>query len=459
MTQASEPNGALAAAIAEAKMSNKGLARRVRDLADQDGRPVSTDHGAIGRYLNGMQPKLQTGEYIARSISERLGRRVTPADLGFTNPDSVASPVLPSVQYAGTASGAASNLAQLARVDVEGGPLPELARWDHQATSSVITGYLFDAPSAPERDCDDTPPLDAAAIRITTANLMNLDFQLGGGHTRGMLLFFFRHQVLPLFRSSPRQGAARRELFAATAELTQMLGWSAYDAGRHGAAQRYFVHGLRLAREADDSLLGTRLLSNLSHQANYLGRFSEAVHLARAAQSAAGRASSSTVSAMLLTMEARALASLGDPSGCAAALAAAERSFGGRNAADDPAWISYFNAAELAGESAHCFRDLGRPDETERFCAQAVAPLETPPGTVAFINMVSAMGTLNAGHLDQALAIAQRSVELAGPLQSQRYQRYVTDFVSAVAARHPREPRGAAFSQLVSQRFAAKLAS
>jgi tetratricopeptide (TPR) repeat protein len=459
MAVAQAPNGALAAAIVEARMSNKGLAKRVRDLAQQDGRPISTDHVAISRYLDGMQPKPRTAEYIARSISERVGRRVAPGDLGLALANDSTSAVLPSIRYSETAAGAAENLARLARVDVQDRSLPELSRWDHQATSGVITGYLFDSPGAADVDPSDAPPLDAAAIRITTANLMDLDFQLGGGHTRGMLLYFFQNQVLPLFRAKPPPGTARRELLAATAELTQMLGWSAYDAGRHGAAQRYFVHGLRLAREAEDASLGARLLSNLSHQANYLGRLAEAAHLARAAQSAAGPASSATVSAMLLTMEARALASLGDARGCTAVLARAEREFERHNSDDDPPWIGYFTHAELAGESAHCFRDLGRSEETDHFCRLAIEPRETPARTVAFINMVSAMGALNSGDLDQALAVAQRSIELAGPLQSRRYQRYLTDFVSAVAQRHPREASGTAFARLVAQRFPADVAS
>jgi tetratricopeptide (TPR) repeat protein len=284
---------------------------------------------------------------------------------------------------------------------------------------------------------------------------MDLDFQLGGGHTRGMLLYFFQNQVLPLFKSAPVEGSARRELFAATAELTQMLGWSAYDAGRQGAAQRYFVHGLRLAREAEDAQLGARLLSNLSHQANYLGRFTEAVYLARAAQSVAARTPSTTVSAMLLTMEARALASLGDAEGCTAVLTKAERKFERRNPDDDPPWIGYFNEAELAGESAHCFRDLRRSAETDRFCALAIEPHTTPTRTVAFINMVSAMGALNAGNLDQALAVAARSLDLARSLQSCRFERYVTDFVAAVRQRHPRDNRSLEFARLAADQFAA----
>jgi hypothetical protein len=30
------------------------------------------------------------------------------------------------------------------------------------------------------------------------------------------------------------------------------------------------------------------------------------------------------------------------------------------NPSEDPDWISYFDALELAGEAAYCFRDLGQ---------------------------------------------------------------------------------------------------
>jgi hypothetical protein len=52
---------------------------------------------------------------------------------------------------------------------------------------------------------------------------------------------------------------------SAAAEAAELLGWSAYDAGRHGVAQCYFVQGLRLAREANDRLKGGHILADLSH--------------------------------------------------------------------------------------------------------------------------------------------------------------------------------------------------
>jgi hypothetical protein len=145
--------------------------------------------------------------------------------------------------------------------------------------------------------------------------------------------------------------------------------------------------------------------------------------------------------AMLYSMEARALASLDDADGSSAAMAKAEKAFERNDPTADPDWISYFNAAELAGEFAHCFRDLRRPEETQRFAALAVAPTNTPARTRAFINMVTAMGSLHGGSLEEAIATTHAAIELAGPLQSTRYRTYVSDFVRTAAKLHPRDAR------------------
>ncbi|MGD9529310.1 MAG: hypothetical protein AB7I38_19345 [Dehalococcoidia bacterium] len=452
-----EPNRAFAAAVAEARVSNKGLALRVRQLAQRDGQTSSTDHAAVKRYLDGMQPKLPAARYLAAALSEKLGRRLTPADIGFTagtDETRPASLLLPPLTYPADVPAAAEHLGRLARFDAEVGTAPELARWDGDATPSVVTGYLFGS-GAPSLDtaASSRGPLDAAAIRLTTANLMQLDFQLGGGHTRELLLFFFRNTVLPILSTGSRTTTAHRDLLSAAGELTQMLGWSAYDSGRHGAAQRYFVQTLRLAREAGDDPLGARLLANLSHQANFLGRFDEAVQLARAAQARLAPGSSKTLGAMLLAMEARALASLGDASACVAALSRAERAFERRDPDEDPPWIGYFDAAELAGETAHCFRDLRHATETETFAAIAIDPVLTPPRTRALIDMVRATGALHAGNLDQALATARAAVELSGGLRSSRWRSYVRDFLRAASTAHRQDARVVDLTTFVSERF------
>ncbi len=272
-------------------------------------------------------------------------------------------------------------------------------------------------------------------IRGTVRAFTDLDFQFGGGHTRKLLLFYWKSEIVPALRQRYPE-SIRRDIFAAAADAAEVLGWSAYDAGRHGAAQRYFVQGLRLAREADDVLMSGQILSNLSHQANYLGRFSQAAQFARAAQSACAGVAPATVSTMFLTMEARALASVGDASGCIAVLHRAEQVFERRDPNKDPDWIEYFDELELAGEAAHCFRDLGQPRNTQLAAMQAVEPTRTQPRTRAFIDMVSAAGALAGGDVEEAVSLATNAVTLAGSLQSSRYIRYLIDFKGSLYPDH-----------------------
>jgi tetratricopeptide (TPR) repeat protein len=330
------------------------------------------------------------------------------------------------------------------------------ASWLPGTAPSVITGFLFSSAiwHYEKESLAASSNTAASRIRAVAKHLMDIDFQFGGGYVRRMLLFYFQSEIAPLLRE-PHPEPVRREIFGAAAEVAQLLGWSAYDAGRHGVAQRYFLHGLRLASEAEDPVLGGRLLSNLSHQANYLGRYDEALHFARAAQaSAAGRATG-TVTAMFLAMEARALASSGDARMCSKALHLAEQAFARRDPSKDPQWIGYFDELELAGEAAHCFRELGQPRETQLFAARAIDPVSTPARTRAFISMVTAAGAFKAGNLDEALAHATDAVSMTSSLQSSRYVRYLTDFYESLAEKHSANLSVRQFTELVARTYPA----
>ena len=177
---------------------------------------------------------------------------------------------------------------------------------------------------------------DVDAVRMTAQLFMTLDFQFGGGHARAALGQYYANDVCPLLEGRYTEEVGRR-LFSAAAEVAQLLGWTAYDVGRHGLAQRYLIQALRLAQEADDRMMGGRLLSNMSHQATYLGNFEQAVLLARAAQEGARNVASATTMAMFLAMEARAHAGNNDNAAYSRALGEAERLFEKSDVADDPA--------------------------------------------------------------------------------------------------------------------------
>ena len=436
----------------QAGVSNKGLATRVRAEAAKAGHDISPDHVSVRRWLDGVRPHDDTIRCIAAALGAKLGRKVTVAEIGF---DSVVAGakvdlVDDGAQYVPKSEQAVALLAALTSADLSDSPALAASAWVSAVAPSVIAEYLFAEPQRVEYagSLAELGADIAGRIRATIRCLMDLDFRFGGGHTRKMLLIYWNTEIFPMLRRR-YPGVIRREVMSAAADAAQLLGWSAYDAGRHGAAQRYFVQGLRLAREANDRLMGGQILSNLSHQANYLGNFSEAIQFARAAQAATVGEASATVSAMFLAMEARALASIGDARACAAVLHRAEQALDQSNPSEDSDWISYFDTWELAGEAAHCFRDLGQPRETQLFVAQAIDPIRTPARTRAFIDMVSAAGALRAGDLDQAVSRATDAVRSAGSLQSSRYIRYVTDFHGSLTGKSASHPSVREFTELV----------
>jgi tetratricopeptide (TPR) repeat protein len=436
----------------QAGISNKGLAARVRIEAEKAGVAISPDHVSVRRWLDGVRPHDETVRCIAAALSAKLNRKLSFAELGFGAPDvtTEADVVEDGAKYPTQPEQAVDVLAELTSADLSDSPTVTAANWVSETAPSVITGYLFAEPMRFDqpRPVGESGAEVASRIRATVRYLMDLDFQFGGGHTRKMLLFYWKTEIVPALRQSYPE-FVRREVFAAAADAAEVLGWSAYDAGRHGAAQRYFVQGLRLAREANDHLMGGQILSNLSHQANYLGNFADAVQFARAAQAATVGRATATVDAMFLSMEARALASIREARGCAEILHRAEQMYERSNPAEDPDWISYFDALELAGEAAHCFRDLGQARETLEFAERAIDATLTPPRTRAFIGMVSAAGALSAGNVDEAVAVATTAVGLAGSLQSSRYLRYVTDFHQSISERHSSHGSVREFTELL----------
>jgi hypothetical protein len=78
-----EPNHRLAAMMAEAGVSNKGLARRVRDVGQRYGADIRTSHVAVQRWLQGGGIQPQTAAFVAEALSEKLRRKLTLSDLGF----------------------------------------------------------------------------------------------------------------------------------------------------------------------------------------------------------------------------------------------------------------------------------------------------------------------------------------------------------------------------------------
>ncbi|MBF6397849.1 hypothetical protein IU438_18835 [Nocardia cyriacigeorgica] len=384
-----------------------------------------------------------------RNKPDRLYMALLAAVLGLPDTDDV---LVRSAKYERDLAHAVNVLEQLTQLDISENDLRGSAAPMVDA-DRVITGYLFSRSYSVD---DDRHPTDQKAayedsvadrIRSTASNLMSVDFALGGGHVRETLITYFHANVIPVLRAAST-GRTGRDVYAAAAEVAQLLGWSAYDAGSHAVAARYFSLGLRLADEAHNQMLGARLLANLSHQSNFIGNPSQALEFARAAQAALRGRGAPKVETMCVMMEARALASLGDRRGASAAIIHAERVFE-RRAVDEPEWIGYYDAAELAGDIAHAFRDLAAPAEAGEFARAALTPT-TPRRTRAFIQLVAAEVALAAEDLDQAAHIATSALHSGDGLSSHRYVSYLQKFTTSVP--NMGDPELAEFVDLLATR-------
>lgn len=239
-----------------------------------------------------------------------------------------------------------------------------------------------------------------------------------------------RQEAAPLLLAS-YSDAVGRALFGATAELTRLAGWMAFDTGQHEAAQRYYIQALRLARAAADVPLGGYVLASMSLQAGYRGFAEEAVDLAQAAlERNRGVATNRTMSFFHL-VEARAQAKAANAAACGTALAAAESALERSRPGDpDPAWLDFYAYDRLAADAAECFRDLGMPAKVRQFTLEALAqPTEGFVRSHGLRLVVSAMAEAEAGNLDAAVAAGERAVEVAGRISSQRSREYLWELL------------------------------
>ncbi|MBB4893836.1 hypothetical protein FHS39_002870 [Streptomyces olivoverticillatus] len=483
------PNEKLGTVLALAGISNAGLARRVNDLGAQRGLTLRYDKTSVARWVSkGMVPQGAAPHLIAAAIAAKLGRPVPLHEIGLADADPAPEVGLSFPRDVGQAVRAATELYRLDLAGRRGGggiwqslagsfsvsayatpasrwlitPADSsVAREPHEAAGepgangapvhgscgsngSVSAGHGSPgagAPPAAGPECGLVLRVghsDVTKLREAADDARRWDSKYGGGDWRSsMVPECLRVDAAPLLLGSYSDEVGRA-LFGATAELTRLAGWMAFDTGQQEAAQRYYIQALRLARAAADVPLGGYVLASMSLQATYRGFADEGVDLAQAASERnRGLATARTMSFFRL-VEARAQAKAGDAPACAAALKAAEGWLERARPGDpDPSWLDFYSHERFAADAAECYRDLRMPRQVQRFTEQALArPTEEFVRSHGLRLVVSAVAELESGNLDAACAAGVRAVEVAGRISSARTTEYVRDLL------HRLEPYG-----------------
>ena len=146
----------------------------------------------------------------------------------------------------------------------------------------------------------------------------------------------------------------------------------AYDVGDDRAGKHHLQRALGIASEVGDDALTSEMLAAMSHQAAFSRSSDETIDLALAARRSASRSGAPALHAESFALEAQGLALRGDGRGCISALHKAEQAFLAANAENTPSWLNYFDRAYLSAKFAQALRDLGRPDDAERFARDSL---------------------------------------------------------------------------------------
>jgi len=281
---ASEPNTRLNALIMASGASRKSLALRINELAATDGKHTAYTHTSLANWTRrGIMPEREIRPLIALALAERLGQPVTLAEIGMQVDDRDPAP-------AGLDFPRTLPKAILAATDY----WSLVDRQDFLAAASLtMTGW-----TTPVRRWLTTPADPYAAHvgslrRVGAADVTELltaaedarrwDSRYGGGSWRSSaILDCLRERATPLLhgRYNDRTG---RQLFAATAQLSRLAGWTAFDSGQHAAAQRHYIQALRLARAASDVPFGGYVLVCAALQASLRGFHDDAIDMCQGA--------------------------------------------------------------------------------------------------------------------------------------------------------------------------------
>lgn len=405
--------------------SQPRLVRELRQAAAQRGHQLPSDASVKRRIASWENGHSAPDDFYGPLLCDAFA--ASAAELGLSHGQLKDSALLDAA-YPASPDDAIQTVRQLWRADLnQYDPLLTAEPSEPAWNEASLRWLVAPEPAVPRQRTEGTRVNlgDVAAIKTTADMFAQLDDQFGGDHARHAMIQYLSNDVAPLLRGRYTEQVGKA-LFSTVAEATLLAGWMSYDACHHGLAQRYFLQALRLAQDANDRRLAGSILSAMSHQATFLGRYTQAATLARAALMGISPVATPTLRAQFHAMEARALARTGDVAACEAALTAATKALESRNNEDEPEWISYFDDAELAAEAAHCFRDVNSARRAVVHAENAMSGSHVRSDF--FATMVLADAHLRAGDVEEACRVALDALDLGEQLKSARCISYLAEF-------------------------------
>ncbi|MQA78192.1 MAG: transcriptional regulator [Streptosporangiales bacterium] len=350
-----QPNGVLAALLTELDWSPRALARRINR---HYGAGTVAETAPYHWRDAGRVPRTPVPSYVAGVLARELGRPVTVAELwqGNASESAVSTTADQAMHQPWSRAGA---LAVLDDWLVSG--LVDRRQFlavTGATLTAMISGYTPDGIGRLVAALNGGRVVDPLLEQIEQGIplLQRLDDATGGGTHLTYIGTQFRAVTLVLRRGG-HSAKVEARLFVALAELGQLAGWMAFDAGGHGLAQRYFFTALRAANEAGYRSMAAHVLADLAFQAATCERPTDAVTLGETALRASTNAPA-TVRASVLSRAAYGYA-------IADRTTEFERAYRDglevldRRGEDEPAWMYFLTANHLDAQAGYALVHAG----------------------------------------------------------------------------------------------------
>ncbi|WP_156094892.1 hypothetical protein [Nocardia lijiangensis] len=280
-------------------------------------------------------------------------------------------------------------------------------------------------------------------IDSITAGLRRVDDSHGGSAAAlTSQLYAHLRTVIELLTAGSYDDSTGKRLYASAAELARLRGWTAFESGDHGMAQRCWIAALHAADASGDRALGANIVGFMSCLAKDVAPHrSTAVTLAETALTGY-RGASPRVTAILHLRTAEAYATARDRRRCHAALDAAFNALDNNGVSPD--WSYWINPAQAHAQAGFCHLRLGETDPARHHLTQALAlspetdqretALRHTLLTAAWLHPRQPNLELALHHGDEALSL------LTDTVSSTRCAHQLAAVVSAAHHHHHREP-------------------
>jgi len=425
----------LAQLLADVGWRPEQFAKQLSGYAEGHGHIVRLHPKTPYKWLAGKIPRRPWPTLATALLSDRLGRLVTPADLGWPDTPQEAVPASTALLLPWTAAGGL----QAATTVTDAGIM-------HRRLFLTLTGAALTAPAHewliahPATDTATTSghrldPDVVDHLDTITAGLRRMDDHLGGGHT----LHLVQHHlatVVELLTTRRYTEPVGLRLHTCAAELLRLAGFLAFDDGQHAQAQRYWIAALHEAHTAADTALGANILGFMSCQAKDLGQTRQAVTLAQTAL-AGYPGASPTVNAILALRAAEAHANEQSQTQCRRAIDAAfTRLADAAPGHGNPPWSYWMTEAQAHAQAGYCHLKLKNWKPARTHLSRALhlqGDDYTREGALRQALLATTYAQQEHPDLDRAIHLGRQAVDtLSGQVNSTRCVKHISELIESL---------------------------